>query len=220
MVTRMKTGAALAALTASLLCADGASATLINGDFETGDFSDWTQFTTSNGTTGTPVVTSFDVTGGGASLAARFQVGNLSNPGNSGGGIYQSVNVGAGVFSVSADIAAFDSTAFNGSNSDWGLFELLVNNVVVDSHDFGSPACCDAVRSSLSYNDTVAGGTYEVRFRMRRDFTISGGVGATPFQYIDNVVVNAQAVNDVPEPGTLALLGVALAAAGYRRRRA
>ena len=87
--------------------ASGVNATLLtNGDFETGNLNGWTTFTTTNGTIGTPSVTSFDVTGAGASLAAGFNVGNVQNPGNNGGGIFQTFNFGGGSLSVSVDIAS------------------------------------------------------------------------------------------------------------------
>lgn len=105
----------------SLLLSCAANAAVVNGDFATGDFTGWTTFTTSGGSLG-PVdantVTSFDVSGTGASQAARFQVGQSGGSFDQGGGIYQSVVVGAGTLSVSADIAAWDSTSGNGSNSD------------------------------------------------------------------------------------------------------
>lgn len=37
--------------------------------------------------------------------------------------------------------------------------------------------------------------------------------------YLDDVSITARPANDVPEPGTLALVGLALAGAGYVRRR-
>lgn len=192
--------------------------TAINGDFETADFSGWTTFTTATGTLGPAgaVITPFDVSGSGATLAARFQVADTIQPStNQGGGIFQSVNVAAGAFSVSADIAAWDSTS-SSSNSDWGLFELLVNGNVVDSHGFGQPLCCDVVRSTLSFADNVAAGALEIRFRMSRPFLDGSLEGSTPFQYLDNIVVNASAV---PLPPAVLLLLSPLALLLPRRCR-
>lgn len=89
---------------ALIACCRAAHANLIlNGDFETGTFANWTVFTLPNGSLGPsplPDVALFDVTGSGESYAARFRVGNTlpSSPGViGGGGIRQSVTVGAGL---------------------------------------------------------------------------------------------------------------------------
>jgi hypothetical protein len=60
----------------------GCSHLIINGDFGTGNFTGWTLTTTSaNGTFGPSPpflqVTSFNVTGSGATNAAQFQVGEV-----------------------------------------------------------------------------------------------------------------------------------------------
>jgi hypothetical protein len=81
-----------------------------NGDFATGDFTDWTLFTTSsNGSLGfapVPDVISFDVTGSGATNAARFQVGQVAlNAGvPEGGGLMQNVLTGTGTFNFTIRI--------------------------------------------------------------------------------------------------------------------
>ena len=96
-----------------------------NGDFETGDLTGWTTFTTASGTIGTPAVVSFDTTGTGASNAAKFNVGQRRRLAGipQGGGIYQSVNTAAGEFDVSADVAAHLGHPPS-RNQSCGLFEL------------------------------------------------------------------------------------------------
>ena len=120
----------------ALLCPVGqANANLItNGDFQTGNFTGWTFFTTTNGTIGTPAVVSFDVTGGGASLAAQFNAGEVAFTGlQEGGGIEQTFLSGAGATTISADIASnLDSL----NNGDFGTFSLLLDGITVDSHSF------------------------------------------------------------------------------------
>ena len=67
-----------------------------NGDFETGDLTGWTTFTTSNGTIGSPAVVQYDVTGSGASYALRLRASEVDADGTQqGGGVEQTVNVPA-----------------------------------------------------------------------------------------------------------------------------
>ena len=119
-----------------------AQGALINGDFETGDLTGWTAFTTSGGTTGAglPDVGPFDTNNDGtATNSARFNVGRAIGTGvgaREGGGIYQNVNIlTGGSYSLRADVASFDN--MNTSNLDGGLFELLFDGTVLDSVDFG-----------------------------------------------------------------------------------
>lgn len=113
---------------------------LINGDFEAGNLNGWTTFTTVNGTLGTgfPNVVSFDTNNDSvATNSAQFRVGQVSFQSGvyGGGGIYQMVSLGAGSLSISADIAALGGPVV--SNLSGGLFELLLDGVLLDSHDFG-----------------------------------------------------------------------------------
>ena len=204
-----------------------AIATVVNGDFETGDFDGWTIFTFDapatpafpNGATGTAgptAVVPFDVDGNGAATnAARFQVGQVP-PGQIGGGsprvgggLLQNVSTGAGPLSISMDIAS--SSVSN--NSDGGLFELLLDGSVLDVVDFGGILAGDIERDVLAAVVDVTAGVHELVIRMSRGF---GQGTSTPFQYLDNVVV---ANRGVPEPLTLVLLGSGLALAGAARRR-
>lgn len=203
---RAVAGIALAALSL------GAQANLIvNGDFQT-DLSGWTTFTTAGGTIGTPAVTAFDTSGAGSSSAATFNVGRLSNVGpQEGGGLFQSFLFGGGVVNIAADIAVLDNRV--GSNAAGGLFSLLLDGLVVDSFDFGSVDLDVAERSTLDYAGLLSAGNHELRFEITRGFISSD---QTPFQYLDNVVVTGS--NQVPEPGTLALVGLALAGAAWARK--
>src|SRR5215469_6911480 len=113
----------------ALLCASLTTASagpiLVNGDFQTGDLTGWTTFTTSNGTNGAglPNVVSFDTTGSGASLAAHFNVGAVNVDGTEqGGGLDQSFNIAtAGTYPFFLDIASQDDS--DGQiNSNAGTF--------------------------------------------------------------------------------------------------
>ena len=121
-----------------------------NGDFETGNLSGWTQFTTANGTLGGayPKVVSFDTDGDGTpTMSAQFSVGQVTGGSKTweGGGIYQAVDLVAGDYDISVDIAAEGS---NYGNGQAGKFELLVDGVVVDTYDFG-PISANSTKRSL-----------------------------------------------------------------------
>ena len=139
------------------------------------------------------------------SNAARFQVGS-GGQGAGGGGISQNVNTAAGMLTATADIAV--SRTQTGTNNAGGLFELLINDVVVDNFDFMSVTGGVDEHASLSGIDTVAAGMQTIAIRMTRPFSNGGTFGTAVFQHVDNV-----ASIFVPEPTTwvLLLIGAMLA---------
>jgi hypothetical protein len=169
-----------------------AEAGLMNGDFETEDFTGWTSFTTPGGTLGPGFgVASFDTNDDGvATWSARFQVGATSLPVEEsvGGGIYQDVSLGAGTLTIEADIASHNIGCCN--NPDGGLVEVFVDGVAVASHDFGSIDSGTTEFSSLAGAIQVTAGMHEILFQVRRN-ALNGPV--SPLNFIDNITLSGPA---------------------------
>ena len=180
---------------AAILCLETgqAKADLItNGSFETGDFTGWTQ----TGNTGFTGVSG--VFGGVSPTDGNFQaffgaVGSL-------GGIVQTV---APTTSGQSYQLTFDLHNFGGTPSE---YKVTVDGVVafnvVDPGSFPY--------TTFTYNFVASGTSTPVEFEFQQN---------PDYFLLDNVHLNAAAA--VPEPGTLALAGMAifgLAAYGRRRR--
>ena len=219
----------LVTVLATFIGAVSAHAGLINGGFETGDLTGWTTFTTANGTLGAAGggVVLFDTNGDGAAgNSARFRVGELryTHPIFEGGGIYQDVTLGVGALVVSAEIASWTPWG----NWDGGLFELLFDGSVVDSHDFGPILIESVEHASLLASFDVTAGAHEVRLRMTRPWREGD---TSPLQFVDNVSLRGAALDNVslaepeppteqmPEPGSITLLGLGLLGLARARRR-
>jgi hypothetical protein len=217
----MKITAVVASLGALILCATPAQAVelITNGDFASGDFTGWTLFTTGpNGALGEPPaprVTAFDVTGGGVSTAAEFQVGQIDTTElEEGGGLSQTITTSAGLLNFSASIAAFQLTDF--TNVDGGSFFARLDGVTLDSEIFNTILFGEVLRGTLSFSTMVTAGDHLVEIVMTRDFRNGDSYGETPLQYLDNVSATQRAV---PEPATWALMLAGFGGAGVMLRR-
>ena len=178
---------------------------LINGDFEATDLTGWTPFTTTNGTLGPgyPQVVLFDTNNDGTpTSSAQFSVGQASNAGETtdnvweGGGIYQTVHLAEGEYLITADIAVAFGIPQQGIATPGGLFELLVDDVVVANHNFGDVYKNTTQHSLLASVPVYSTSYHEIRFRITRP----GTPAAELHQYIDNVLLSGGPESTDPPP--------------------
>jgi hypothetical protein len=194
---------------------------IVNGGFQTGDFTGWTTFRTPNGligagSEGLPAVVSVDATGSGASLAAEFDVGQIifqgfGNTDQEGGGIFQDIATSAGNLTLYADIASFDNCQnVCDGNEDAGTYSLLLDGNLLASLSLGDIGTPQALRGFLNGSAFVSAGSHEVRIEITR--TYQGPVGiinSVPIltENIDNL---SAVLSPSPEPGSMMLLIIGL----------
>lgn len=202
-------------LTSFLAFFGSARASLVNGDFETGNLSGWSLFTTSNGTMGpSPLaqVTLFDVDGDSvlshaASMSVGYATAPCSSPGVScpqpteGGGLRQNVYFTGGLFSLSAQVAVQNTFLYGGYNLDGGLFSFILDGTTLDTFSVGRIKAGSTQRGLLSYSGFIGEGFHTLDLLVTRNYASSQSL----FQYVDNV-----SAKEIPEPGTLLLVAIAL----------
>ena len=171
---------------------------LDNGDFQRGNLTGWTVYTTQNGSLGGegfPRCEDFDIVGDGhRSKSAVFKVGRrqykAEGPSLAGGGILTNIRLDAGSVVISAEIASsYFSPHDDRRNLAGGMFELLLDGVVIATHDFGPILNHSTLNARLKGSTQVNAGLHELRIRIRRPFkSLSHDIA--PHQYIDNIRIH------------------------------
>ncbi|GAA5164497.1 hypothetical protein [Viridibacterium curvum] len=230
MLAKKITGGLAAAAAIALLPAAHAENLILNGDFSSGTFANWTTYATAGGglswsATKDPIgVVDFDVDGdGNLSQAGRFrpgQVGTYQSGLWAGGGITQSFASDAGAFSLDMDLAFYRDSSATSSGTSGGRYQIFLDGTLLGTWSLASVSTGATVRNSFSYDGTLTAGTHELKIEMTRQYlTGSTPATSTPFQFVDNVVLDAPAA-PVPEASQLAMLltGLGLIAGVTRRR--
>jgi hypothetical protein len=194
---------------------------VFNGDFQTGDLTGWSVFTTSNGSNGEglPNVVSFDTLNDGSpSLAAHFAVGEIdtthfgTSADNAGGGLSQTIFLSPGTYIFSVAFAGVNDDSVAGQ-AELGVFTLLLDGSALQTVDLGYAGPSQELFGSFDVTVPVTNGpSHSLAVQITRPY--GGGVGVAE-EYLDDISVSA-----VPEAGSLALLlSGASALVAMRRRR-
>lgn len=189
------------------------AAAVINGDFETGDFTGWTTYVTANGTAGTgyPAVVDTDPSAA-VNWAAAFHVGSTVTGTPGGAGISQTVSLLDGDYAFSLDVSALGGATANG---DAGTFSLLFDGQLQGTLSLGPINPGELKTGVLSGNLAgVSAGSHLFQVEITRSFTSTTN---SPLQYVDNVALTDAA--SLPEPSELALWGVGAMMIAWQMRR-
>jgi hypothetical protein len=165
-------------------------------DFESGSFSGWTAFSTSNGTLGGkgfPSVAVCDHAGIGApSRCLQVEVGQFHyapvHDVQQGGGIELTTMTGSGILQLSARVGATYDSPNKKRNLNGGLFEWVVDDQVVAGLDVGPIENGAGVQHQFTGRFPVTAGPHTIQLRITRPFQSGTGQPA-PIQFVDDVMV-------------------------------
>lgn len=174
----------------------GEAAILNQTNFENGEMGPWNTFVTFNGTVGEaglPAVVPFEmVEDGQKSQALQFKVGQVrydpDNEPEQGGGVVVQITTEAGQLELSAQVAVTYYSPNDKRNLAGGLFQWIVDDQVIASHDMGPIDNHAILRHHLKAFHQVNAGVHSIRLRLTRPFTSHPGQHA-PFQYVDDLLI-------------------------------
>ena len=203
---------ALLALLAVVAAQAGATNLIQNGNFQSGDFTNWTLGTTSNGTAGAgfPVVAAWPL---GGMNSWEGEVGEVNFDGTQQGAtLMQSFASTGGAATISMDWLA--SAPFAG-NADGGEFTIILNGTQIAQYDTNNIDQGQTLNGILTANANLLNGSNTLEIDITRRYISVADL--TPLQYVTGIDVEG---NGVPEPGSLVLMGSGvLGLAGVLRRK-
>ncbi|MGB8770599.1 MAG: PEP-CTERM sorting domain-containing protein [Candidatus Korobacteraceae bacterium] len=188
---------------------------LSNGSFQDGNFTDWVQGVTENGTAGAgyPIITAWPL--GGDLNSAEYEVGEVNFDGTyQGATLSQTFSTSGGELTLGFMYAAMGDGVH--TNLDGGDFVLLLDGTTLANFDVGEIGPTQTISGSLMASDMVSAGTHTFEIEILRPYVSLPG--NTPYQYVTGAYVNG-AGGTTPEPSTLLLLGSGIAGIWYRRKR-
>ncbi|WP_342347223.1 hypothetical protein [uncultured Nitrospira sp.] len=169
---------------------------LMTTDFESGNLSGWTVFSTSNGTLGGKGFPAVSLCNHGTpfspSHCLQVQVGQLhfdpTGELQQGGGIGLTTMTNSGLIQLSARVGVTYHSPDYKRNLNGGLFEWVVDDQVIADLDVGPVDDGGTVQQLFSGKVSVAAGRHTIQLRVTRPFQSGAGKPA-PVQFVDDVMV-------------------------------